>query len=415
MLRAASPDHSLFAALYVLAMCGAFIAFVPLGMLILPQKIATIAGIDNGGGPVRALSWLLLAGGVMAGFGNIVAGHTSDRLYRSRGDRRGLIGLGVVLVIASLAILSDAQSFVALVVAVLIFQLAINMLLSPLVALLVDYVPDGEKGSIAGWLGLALPVGSLSVTLLVALGSSGPKGQIVVIMLLVTALVAPLLIRWPMPAPIAPVRPFYQNGGQTRPTGTSRNLALTWVARLLIQFAASAILPYLYYFVAEIARAGEPPVRTAEAVSTMAFAFALASIAGGLGAGRLSDRIGRRQPVLVATALMVALGMILLATLADWTLIILAYVLFAVGLAGFLAVDSALVAQLVSASDKRATLLGVMNLTNTLPGFLAPTVTLLALGDGMGAEAMLTVLKLAALGAIIAALCGSLIRVPPGV
>ncbi len=406
------PSRGPFAALYVLAMCGAFIAFIPLGMLILPQKIATIAGIDSGGGPVRTLSWLLVAGGIMAGFSNIAAGHVSDRLFRTHGNRRRLIGLGLMLVIGALAVLGAAQSFAGLVLAMLIFQLAINMLLSPLVALMVDYVPDRQKGAIAGWLGLALPVGSLSVTLLAALGSLGPGGQLAVMIMLVVVLVAPLLLRWPIPAPVAPLNPAHQEGPSAQHAGTMRNFALAWMARLLVQFSAAAILPYLYYFVAEVARPGETPARTAAAVGTMAVVFAVASIGGGLGAGWLSDRLGRRQPVLVATALMVALAMILLATLSDWTLIILAYALFAAGLAGFLAVDSALVAQLVSASDRRATLLGIMNLTNTLPGFLAPAATLLAIGDGVGAGAMVAVLKLAAAGAAIAALCGSQIRIP---
>lgn len=57
-------------------------------------------------------------------------------------------------------------------------------------------------------------------------------------------------------------------------------------------------------------------------------------------------------------------------------------------------------------------MLGVMNLTNTLPGIMAPAATLMIVGDGVGAAGMLTVLKLGAGGAIIAAVCGSRISLP---
>lgn len=406
-----SPTRSRwFASCYVLAMFGAFVAFMPLGALILPQKIAAIPGI--GGGAVRALSWLLVAGGIMAGIGNIVAGYASDHAYRRTGNRRGIIVGGLVAVIVTLTGLALANSFEQLVLAMLAFQLALNLLLSPLVALMVDYVPDGQKGRMAGWLGLALPVGALSVTLLVALPPWGPAAQLAVTMAMVVALVAPLAMFWPVPERLAPpAPPTDRPSTMGSRSGLMRNFVLAWIARLLVQFAAAAILPYLYYYVADVAKPGASPVQVAEAVGVLAFAFTVASIVGGLAVGWVSDRVGRRQHVLVASAGIVAIAMLMLATVSGWPLVVVAYALFAVGLAGFLAVDSALVAQLVSASERRATLLGVMNLTNTLPGVMAPVTTLLIIGDGSGgATRMVVVLKLAAIGALIAAFCGWRIR-----
>lgn len=403
----------LFALCYVLAMFGAFIAFVPLGALILPQKIASINGIAALGGPVRALSWLLVGGGVMAGVGNIAAGHVSDRFYRRRGNRRQMIAIGLAVVVITLAALGAAESFIGMLFAILAFQLALNILLSPLVALTVDYVPDRQKGAMAGWLGLALPAGSMSVTILVAAGPIGPFAQTAFAGLMVIALVAPLVWLWPVPDRIsAAVASAHDDQGARGTPGLARNFALAWVARLLVQFAAAAILPYLYFYVADIARPGAGPAGIAEGVGILAFAFAVASIAGALGAGWLSDRFARRQPVLVTTAGGVAVAMLLLATTTNWTLIVVAYTLFAAALGGFLAVDSAFVAQLVSASGRRATLLGVMNLTNTLPGIMAPAATLLVIGDSVGATGMLIVLKVSAGGALIAAFCASRIATP---
>lgn len=408
------PPTRLFSLYYVLAMFGAFIAFMPLGALILPQKIAMIAGIADDGGPVRALSWLLVLGGVAAGLGNIAAGHVSDRLFQARNSRRQMIGIGLATVVAALAAVGAAQSFGGLMLAMLAFQLALNILLAPLVALTVDYVPDRQKGAMAGWLGLALPAGSLAVTALVAVGAAarvGLHGQLALTGLMVILLVAPLLWRWPVPDRIAHGAARSAEGADAiGAPGLIGNFVLLWTARLLVQFAGAAILPYLYFYVADIARLGANPEAIAQGVGILALAFALASIAGAPGAGWLSDRLDRRQPVLVVTAGAVAAAMLLLATAASWPLIVCAYALFAAGLAGFLAVDSALVAQMVSASERRATLLGVMNLTNTLPGIMAPAATLMLIGNGVGTGGMLMVLKLGAAGAALAALCCSQIR-----
>lgn len=403
----------LFALCYVLAMWGAFIAFMPLGALILPQKVARIAGTVELGGPVRALSWLLVAGGIMAGVGNIAAGYVSDRLDRRWGSRRQMITIGLIGSAIMLAAIGAASSFGGLLLAVLVFQLTLNILLAPLVALMVDYVPDHRKGAIAGWLGLALPAGSLSVSVLVAAGIIGPTAQATIACLMVTALVAPLVWLWPVPERVSAVAisGYDDHGGQRTP-GLARNFALAWVTRLLIQFTAAAILPYLYFYVADIARPGASAAAIAQGVGTLAFAFAVASIAGALGAGWWSDRLARRQPVLVTTSGAVAVAMLLLATMSSWPLIVAAYGLFAAALAGFLAVDGAFVAQLISGSGRRATLLGVMNLANTLPSMMAPAATLLVTGDSVDATGLPIVLEMSAAGALIAAYCSSRIVTP---
>jgi len=407
---------------YVLAMFGAFAAFVPLGALILPQKIATIPGMAFGGA-VQALSWILVAGGVAAGLGNIVAGVISDALFRRTRSRRLVIGISTITVAAGLAALAVARSFEEIVLAILAFQLALNLMLSPLVALMVDYVPDRQKGQMAGWLGLALPFGSLMVTLLVIVASwfrgsaqTAPL-MIMIMIIIVLALVAPLVVIWPVPPLIppgsageatAPDDP--SDGGRALTSPVFWDFLLAWTARLLVQFAAAAILPYLYFFVADVVRPMGGARAIGAAVGILAFAFAVMSIVGGLGAGWISDRFGRRRAPLAIGAIIVAASMALLSAAPGWPLTVVAYGSFAAGLAGFLAIDSALVAQLVAANTRRATLLGVMNLTNTLPGIIVPVLTLVILGDRSGAMPMVAVLQLAAVGALVAALCCTQIR-----
>ena len=404
-----------FGVLYVLAMFGCFVAFMPLAPLILPAKIAAIGTIRGAPAQVAALSWLLIAGGIMAALGNLLAGHLSDRVYARDGHRRRMIVAGLAAVIAALSLLAAARDFAGLMIAVLAFQLALNCLLSPLVAMMVDHVSDRAKGMMAGWLGLALPAGSLAVALLARLPAIGTSAQIGVTGAITAALVLPLLLFWPQNLPdAAPLT----GGAPALPAAAGRavlrSFGLAWTARLLIQFAAAAILPYLYYYVAQVVQPADGAVPPA--VGTLSLGFTTASILGGLAIGAWSDRARRRQAVLAGSALAVAFGMAGLAALRLWPLVVAAYALFGVGLAGFLAVDGAMVAQLIAGSRRRATLLGIMNLTNTLPAVLAPLITLAMIGDGgraVGGRIVL-VLQLASGGALLAALCAARIRLPAG-
>lgn len=413
-MSAAPPAPRRFGVLYVLAMFGCFVAFMPLAPLILPAKIAAIETIRGGAAQVAALSWLLIAGGIMAALGNILAGYLSDRIYERDGHRRRMIVTGLGAVIAALALLAAARGFAALMLAVLTFQLALNCLLAPLVAMMVDHVSDSAKGTMAGWLGLALPVGSLAVTLLSTLPVTGTAAQIGIMGAVTATLTLPLVLFWPLVLPAAPSPIPAQNNLVAAAGPLGANFALAWTARLLIQFAAAAILPYLHYYVAFVLRPEGGGAAISTMVGSLSLVFAIASIIGGLAIGSWSDRVRRRQWVLAGSAILVALGMIGLAVLTRWPLVFAAHALFAVGLAGFLAVDGAIVAKLISASNHRATLLGVMNITSTLPVVLAPMVSLFVIADGGNGPAgrVILVLQLAAAGAVAAAFCASRIKLP---
>jgi sugar phosphate permease len=86
--------------------------------------------------------------------------------------------------------------------------------------------------------------------------------------------------------------------------------------------------------------------------------------------------VGRRKRPLILATLAAASGLLLLASEPAPALVLAAYVLFQIGLTAFLSVDSALVAQLLSRSARRGELLGLMNLTNTIPAIAVPAVAL---------------------------------------
>ena len=400
----AQPRIGRFMALYALANVGAFLCFVPLIGLFLPQRALAVAP-DTG---VRLLSWILLAGAVGSSLANLVAGWISDRLIGRQRSRLPMVSAGLVLTLGSFVALALAVTPLTLMAAFLLFQICFNMLFAPFNALAADHIDDAMKGRAFGLLSLALPCAQLSVVAIVGLEIQGVADRLALVALLVAVAFLPLLLlgraaAGPViaPAAIADDQPYTHESV----AGVKADFVRAWIARLLIQCAAVAAGSYLLVHLAQAGRAGR------EAESWFAALSLMALIIGplvGLLVGRWSDAAARRRPFLWVTALLVMLGAAALGVSDGWQAVATGYAIFAVGLTGFITIDGALIAQLVGQGGKRGLRLGLMNLTNTLPSLLVPVVALLAnrQGDSITEPLFLFV----ACGALIAAMLVASIR-----
>ncbi|MBB3763595.1 MFS transporter [Sphingomicrobium lutaoense] len=386
-----------FTPLYILANLGAFIAFLPLLVLLLPRRVAAIAADE----PITLLSWLLLVGGVTASLANIAAGAFSDYWIRRHGNRRMPIALGLAALLASYALFADARTPLTLFAAIIVFQASFNLMFAPIGALLADHVPHARKGWIAGWLGMALPLAGLAITLLGYLGSADSGWPFLLLAGIIAALILPLLIAWPADLPlIAREEPPADRGA-----ALGRDFALAWVARLTVQTGAAIMLSYLYLYVDGIASgaAGYPDQAASAGVATLSLIATIMSLGAGIIAGRISDVAGKRRVPLALTACGVALALALLAWGSHWGVILAAYALFTACLTAFLSVDSALVAQMLAGHRRRGTYLGLMNLTNTLPAIIAPSAALLLSSGDLPGGALRLLIGLGTLAALVAA------------
>jgi len=386
---------------FPLAYLGAHLAFMPVLVLLLPRRVQALVGDDA---PL-VLSWLLLVGALAASVAHVLAGHWSDRWIIRHGSRRGLIAMGLIALLASFALFAAAGSVVQIGAALIAFQLALNLAFAPLGALLADHVPDTSKGSVAGFLGAALPLSSAGIGLLAWLFPEDSGTAFVVNGLLVAACMLPLLILWDFRHPPSSSRP--SPGALAVGFDAGRyDFVLAWISRFLIQLGAAFVIGFLFLLVSDRIQtdaewAGSR--NASDAIALLSLAATFVAIFGAIAGGRLSDQLrARRVPLSIAagisTASLVALGWGV-----AWPLFIVAYALFQLALSAFLAIDSALVAQLVGNSPRRGALLGVMNLANTLPAILAPAVAVASLDTALVQERLGAYFSASAVAAACAA------------
>ncbi|MDP3675789.1 MAG: MFS transporter [Novosphingobium sp.] len=375
---------------------------MPLLVLLLPRRVEALAGDDA----TLALSRILLTGALVASVANIAAGALSDRSMRRNGSRRVSLVFGIMATMASYVLLAAADGLPLLVAAVICFQIGLNATLSPLSALLTDYFRDDEKGRIAGLANAALPLSSAAVAPLAWLFPSDGSGGFLFVAVIAAACCAPLVVLWPFGR--AAGRSAEVSGGPhpVALRGSRRNFALAWLARFLVQLGATFVFGYLYVFVAGEFGAAEHTCAgsTGERVGVLTLAATVLAMLAALASGRISDRLGRRRLPLALAALAAALALAVLGSASSWFAFIAAYALFNAALAGFLAVDTALVAEMLAADPRRAALLGIMNLTNTLPAVLAPGIALLVLDRAPPVFALAAAFTACAFGCAVAAL-----------
>lgn len=405
-----APSRGLgFLMLYALAWGGGVIAYVPLLTLVLPVKIEGIAPGDK----VALLSLTTLLGAVVASGVNIGVGVVTDRSVLGPRGRRPWIAAGLVLTLASYALVHASATPVSLVVSVMLFQVALNLMLAPLSALAADEVPDHQKGLIGGLMGAVYTFGALSGMVVTASPKFDEAAQLAIIGGLLTAAMAPFLLGSRRRGPIV------QAVASTDQVRSLRRNALirVWIARLLIQVAGSVFFAYLLFYFQTVDQTGLGfgPSELTGQVAWLAGSVTVVLAPLAIVAGRLSDAARSRKPFLIGSATMVTVGLLLMALLPHWAPAAFGYVLFACGVGLFLALQGAYAMQLMVNPRHRGRDMGLLNLTNTLPALIAPSLAYLMANDGDFTVLLLTLAGLTAVAVVLMAqIRDEPIDLPPG-
>ena len=401
-VQQAGPTHvgAGFIATLTLAYIGAFIAFVPLLSLLAPLQAAVLEPGDK----IGLLSLMTLWGAFTASLANLAAGWASDRTRSRFGRRRPWILCGLIGVLLAYAAIQAASSPSGLIVAIMGFQLAFNLMFAPLHAVFADTVPDVQKGRVAAFIGLAAPMGAGSGVLIASPLFPSPAARLIILGVLVSVCILPLLMTWREGLNVwRTLTPSSAPGPRHRLSG---DFGFVWASRFCFQIAASIVGGYMLFYLADYARYSErfPGATVESGLARLIAISTVLTLAAGFAGGLLSDRLGRRKPFILVAGGLLASGLLVFAFWPEWPGPLVGYVLYGLGFGIYTTVDTALVAQILPTRQNTARDLGVMNLTNTLPAILAPVLAIVALGP---TRADWSVLMIAA--AVIAVLGGVIV------
>ncbi|MDZ4273308.1 MAG: MFS transporter, partial [Erythrobacter sp.] len=351
-----------FLVLFALAAAGGAVAYVPLLTVLLPQQIVTL----QGGEDVAALAQVSFLGAVMASLANIAVGALSDRST----VRRPWIVAGLIASNMALIAIGKADSIAELVLLIMAWQVALNLMLAPLMAWAGDCFPDSQKGVLGGALALAPALGAIAGSVVTFAGLVPPDARLGLVALLVTALVLPAVmlgggrVRGELMQPVVPT------GDPLRLR--DRVVVRMWIARLLVQVAEGGMFAFLLYWLRSLAP--DYPENGAANIFSMVLVCAVPL---SLLLGRWSDRHARPILPLVACALLCTAGMLVMAVAGTLEMAVAGYVLFGLAAAIFLALHSGQTLRVLPAPQHRGRDLGLFNLTNTVPGMVMPWLTVL--------------------------------------
>jgi MFS family permease len=190
---------------------------------------------------------------------------------------------------------------------------------------------------------------------------------------------------------------------------THPSFGWAWWSRLLIFFGIAAVQAYQAFYLIIALGFTPEPVSGAVFLSTLVLttlALVFAPIAA-----KLSDRIGRRKPFVIVAAVVFAVGLVVVTFARDYPAFLVAMGIIGLGQGVYMAVDLALVSQILPDRHNIAKDMGIMGLASSLPSSIVPAVAPALLAIGATAAAPQNFPALFLTGAV-AGLIGAVLILP---
>jgi MFS family permease len=372
-----------FISLYLLAFMSTNLVFLAPLLVTLPLKINALVGIE------RAPSSLALVAGtgaIVAMFGNPFFGRMSDRTTSRLGMRRPWMVIGLVGGCLGILLVAVAPNIPVVLIGWCTAQLFFNALLAAQVAVLPDQVPPAQRGMVSGVLGVCLPVAAVSGTFLVKLFTGNQLATFLVpcgiggffILLFAVALKDRRLVQADRPR--WSVREFASTF-YVKPR-TSPDFAWAFASRFLFLMAYAFLATYQAYYLLD--KIGSTRADVPQQIFLGTLVQSVVVIAASLIGGRLSDRTGRRKSLVFAGSIVYGVALFVIASASSFNGFLVGMAISGLGFGVYVAVDLALVVDVLPHRDDNAKDLGVFNIAGALPFSIAPAIApvILAIGNG---------------------------------
>lgn len=370
----------------ILAQFGAFVAVFAPAFIALSISVGTLTPEDR----VVNLGLVLAPGAFIALVAQPLFGRLSDRTTWSFGKRRSWILIGTLGGLVGLTVLAFANSIAMLTIGWAVAQFFINAVSCACHAVIPDQIPTRLRGRVSAWFGIVLTSAQVAAVYTVIWVAAVPP-----LMYLVPAAFLVFTSGWLLialrgvdtPADRATLAPFtlasFLGSFYVNPI-KNRDYAIFWFGRLFVYLGYFSLITYqLYYVMTQLQLEQDA---ASAVVGNATFVTSAAAVIASLIAGWVSDRTGKRKIVAIVAGVIMATGLVMLSfgSTEGWFLIAVAVIGFGQGV--YLAIDVAIVSELISSDNDRGKDMGVLNIANTLPQSIVPIVApfILAIGSAGG-------------------------------
>jgi MFS family permease len=363
-------------------------AYTPLQVL-LPTQLQNITPQHK----IVALAVVTGFGAVSSALATPLAGALSDRtthrfaLGRMAGRRHRWTLAMALLAAVALAVLSEQRTVLGVTLLWVVFCAFQNGEYASLSAAIPDHVPVRQRAAVAGWFSMPQAVGLVIGTILVVEVFTGVISGYLVLAVAFAAFTLPFVLF----TRDHPLEPADRSPLSWRELARSYwispraypDFAWAWVTRFLMCLAVAMGTLYLLYFLRDAIHYTKlfPGQTAAQGLLILILIYTAGLVVTAIVGGIISDRLGRRRVFVTVSGTVVASAAVLLTFVETWTTAIGAAVLFGVGYGAYLAVDQALITQVLPAARDRAKDLGVINIAIVCPSAIgaliaAPLVSL---------------------------------------
>ena len=377
------PVKPLFVAAYLLAQLFFFIALLGPAIVSIQVKAISMFPGDNTA-QTNAISQIAGLGALGAVFANVIFGQISDRTTWSWGRRRPWLVIGILGMTVGLVMMGLFNTVPLVAAGWLIAQIGANATLAPFVAVISDQISKTQRARVSSWISIAQNLAVLIATYLAdALQTNlkllfiGPTIPAILFMVWF-AFVLPdkrMPVRPPRFGIVEMLRTFWVN------PIAHPDYALAWWGRFLITFATYAFTTYRLMYL--IHRVDLTQAEATRVVTISVLIYTIVLMSASFVGGWLSDIFHRRKVFVMLASVLFGIGTALLAHTTTVGMFYCVEAIMGLAYGIYVAVDLALVVDVLPNPDNAGKDLGVFNIANALPQSLAPYIApfFLAIGS----------------------------------
>jgi MFS family permease len=365
-----------------LASLGMWMASLTPIQVLLPIQLQDIDNKHK----IQALAIVSGVGAVASVIATPLAGALSDRTTHAYGfgglrGRRHRWTLAMAFLAAiSMLVLAHQKSVAGVAVLWVLFSAFQNGEYASLSAAIPDHVPVRQRATVAGWVGMPQALGLVVGTVLVVLvlDSHVIPGYYAMAILLFLLAIPFVFLTTDHPLEPEHRQPFsWRRLGQAYWISPREypDFAWAWLTRFLASLAIAMGTLYLLYFLRDKVKLyAHEHISATNGLLILIVIYTLCVVLTAILGGIVSDRIGKRKMIVTVSGALMGVAALVLTFTETWDAALVAAVLFGVGFGAYLAVDQALITQVLPAAADRAKDLGIINIAIVGPAAIGAAI-----------------------------------------